>query len=217
MISPMDNNNEQIEGFVLAGGASSRMGEDKAHLSVGGKRLYERAAAALTPICHGQVSVVGREPGDLALETGFDVALLPDILELRGTKLPQASIVGLYTALEYAKVPWIAIIACDLPFVTGDLMIFLSGYRSDDIDAIVPVQPDGRPQPLCAIYKREKCVPVVKTMIEKGELKMQTVVSTLNSRLVCFDKLADLSGAANFFFNVNNPEDHKSALKISGG
>ncbi len=216
MISPIDNDNQLIEGFVLAGGASSRMGQDKAHMSVGGKRFYERAAAALSPICHGPVTVVGRTPANLAFETSLDVALLPDLLEFRGTKLPQASIVGLYTALASTKMPWIAILACDLPFVTGGLMIRLAGYRSEEIDAIVPLQPDANPQPLCAIYNREKCLPVVKDMVKKGELKMRKVVSTLHSRFVSFDKLADLSGSANFFFNVNNPEDHESALKISG-
>ena len=139
----MDNDNQLIEGFVLAGGASSRMGQDKAHICLGGKRFFERAAAALRPICHGRLSVVGGTRADLAFQTGLDIALLPDLLEIRGTKVPQAPIVGLYTALTYAKMPWIAILACDLPFVTGDLMIRLAGYRSDEIDAIVPIQPDA--------------------------------------------------------------------------
>ncbi len=216
MISPSDNDNERIQGFVLAGGASSRMGQDKAHLCVGGKRFFERAAAALCPICLGPVSVVGGTRADLAFQTGSDVEFIPDLNEIRGTELPQAPIVGLYTALTYAKMPWIAVLACDLPFVTGDLMIRLAGYRADEIDAIVPLQPDANPQPLCTIYNREKCLPVVKNMIEKGELKMRKVVSTLHSRFVDFDELADLSGSDNFFFNVNNPADQESALKISG-
>ncbi|MEP7076458.1 MAG: molybdenum cofactor guanylyltransferase [Acidobacteriota bacterium] len=216
MIGPIDNDNQFIEGFVLAGGASSRMGQNKAHMCVGGKRLFERAVAALSPICHGPVAVVGRTSADLDFQTGLDVAPVPDLLEIRGTKLPQAPIVGLYTALTYGKMPWIAILACDLPFVTGDLMIKLAVYRSDEIDAIVPIQPDANPQPLCAIYRRDKCLPVVKDMVEKGDLKMRRVVSSFNSHFVGFDKIAHLRDSANFFFNVNNPERHESACKMAG-
>ncbi len=214
MINPVDNENEDIQGFVLAGGASSRMGQDKAHLRVGGKQFFERAVTALSPICHGPVSVVGGNHPDMASKTDLDIEFIPDFREI--CQLPQAPIVGLYTALTYATTPWIAILACDLPFVTGDLMIRLAGYRSDDIDVIVPLQPDANSQPLCAIYNRDRCLQVVKDMVEKGELKMRTVVSMLHSRFVSFDKLADLSGSASFFFNVNNPEDHMSAVKIAG-
>ena len=203
-----------IEGFVLAGGASSRMGRDKALITVGGKKLFERAAAAMSKICRPRVSLVGGNGTRLAVRTELDIAVLPDLI-IEGGNLPQAPIVGLFTALTYAKTPWIAILACDLPFVTKDLMTRLAGYCSDEFDAIVPVQPDGKLQPLCAIYRRERCLPVAEDMIEKGDLKMRALVSSLHTRFVDFGELADLSGSANFFFNVNKPEDHESALKIA--
>ena len=213
VIKPIDRD-ILIEGFVLAGGASSRMGQDKAQMSVGGKTFFERAATAMITICHRPVSVVGGNGTDLAVRTYPDIAFLPD-LRVDGRELPRAPIVGLFTSLTYAKTPWIAILACDLPFVTKDLMTRLAGYCSDEFDAIVPVQPDGNLQPLCAIYRRERCLPVAEDMIEKGDLKMRTLVSSLHTRFVDFGELTDLSGSANFFFNVNKPEDYESALKIA--
>lgn len=125
------------------------------------------------------------------------------------------SIVGLYTALLRARTDWAAILACDLPFVTGDLMTRLADYCSDEYDAIVPVQSDTNPQPLCAFYMRERCLPVVEAMIRKDDLKMQRLLSRVSASFVEIDEIADLDGSANFFLNVNRPEDYETALKIS--
>ena len=99
--------------------------------------------------------------------------------------------------------------------MTGDLLTRIYGNCSAEFDEIVPVQPGGTVQPLCAIYRRERCLPVVKDMIEQGALKMRTLVSLIRTRFVEFEEIADLNGSVNFFFNVNKPKDYESALKIA--
>lgn len=198
------------DGFVLIGGASSRMGSDKAQMSIAGQKLYERSAAALNGICRGSVTLVGE--ADFA----HNFAIIPDI-NLDPTTHPRASIYGLYTALVFAKTPWIAVLACDLPFVTGDLMARLAGFCSNEFDAFVPVQPDTKPQPLCSFYRRDVCLPVVEAMVGNKELRIQNLLSAISTRFVEFDEITDLDSSSDFFLNVNTPEEYKTALRIAAG
>lgn len=202
-----------LDGFVFVGGASSRMGRDKAQMILGGKRLFERAAAVLSEICKGRVSLVGDQSGHLAAGTELAVATVTDI-RVAGENLPRAPIVGLYTALAKATTPWIVVLACDLPFVTADLMTKLEGFCSDESDVVVPMQPDARPQPLCAFYRRERCLPVAEETLKTGDLKLQRFLSRVSTRYVGFDQIAGLEDSAHFFLNVNRPEDYESALRI---
>lgn len=93
-------------------------------------------------------------------------------------------------------------------------MALLAGFCSDEFYAVVPVQPDSFPQPLCALYRREKCLPVVEEMLRSGDLKLQRFLSRIATRYVERDEIADLEGSAHFFLNINEREDYESALRI---
>ncbi len=198
------------EGFILIGGASSRMGRDKAQMTLGGQKLFERAAAALSVVCPTRITLVGNRGAHFE----SDLLVVPD-MSLDSTAHLQASIFGLYTAWVAAKTPWIAVLACDLPFVTGDLMIRLAGYCLNEFDAVIPIQSDTKPQPLCGFYRAGRCTHVVEAMIRNGDLKIQKLLSRLNTRFVGFDEIADLDGSANFLFNINSQADYETALKIA--
>jgi molybdopterin-guanine dinucleotide biosynthesis protein A len=205
----MDQSIDQIEGYVLAGGASSRMGRDKARMCVGGKPLFERAASALSDICY-QVFLVGGDGIPFVSGPGLDIVFIPDI-QTDGENTPRAPIIGLYTALMNAKTDWIAALACDLPCVTGSLFRRLRSFRSNDFDAVVPVQKDARSQPLCAFYKRERCLEAVESMLTEGDLKLQRLLSRVQACYVGFDEISALPGPGNFFLNVNTYKDYELA------
>jgi molybdopterin-guanine dinucleotide biosynthesis protein A/molybdopterin-guanine dinucleotide biosynthesis protein len=207
-IDDAEDRHISVSGFVLVGGKSSRMGQDKAQMILGGKKLFERAALTLGEICGGNISLVG------AIHTDLDIAVVQDV-EVAGNDLPRAPIVGLYTALATATSEWIAVLACDLPFVTGDLMTKLVGFCSDEFDAIVPVQPDATSQPLCALYRCERCLPVAEEMLKTGDFKLQRFLSRVVTRYVGFNEVAERDGSANFFLNINTPEDYERALRLT--
>jgi molybdopterin-guanine dinucleotide biosynthesis protein A len=213
MIEPIDQN-LCFDGFVLVGGASSRMGQDKAQMVLDGKKFFERAAIVLGEISCGRLSLVGRQSAQLSTDSELDLDAFPD-LRIAGEVLHRAPIAGLYTALINARAPWIAVLACDLPFVTGDLMTKLASFCSDDFDAVVPIQQDTRPQPLCALYRREKCLVVVEEMLKTGDLKLQRFLSRISPRYVDFAEIAGLIGSANFFLNINRRDDYETALRIA--
>ena len=191
----------EIEGFILAGGASSRMGEDKALLRLGGELFVGRVARALRAVA-GRVRAVSSRHEGAAL--GFEV--VPDVYEGRG------ALGGIHAALAACGAPWAAVVSCDLPFVTGDLLSRLASFRSGEMDAVAPVQPDGRRQPLCALYAREPCLRMTEDLIRAGELRPRALLGRVRTRWVDFGELEDLKGSENFFRNVNTPEDYRRAL-----
>ena len=98
--------------------------------------------------------------------------------------------------------------------MTSDLIRRLSGFCSDAVDAVVPVQSDSRPQPLCSLYRVEKCRPTAEAMIKAGDLKLQKLLTRLATRYVEFEEVSDLPGSDSFFINVNTPEDYAKATKL---
>jgi molybdopterin-guanine dinucleotide biosynthesis protein A len=195
----------EIEGFILAGGASSRMGEDKSRLSLGGRTFVESAAKALRVITP-QVSVVSSRPD--AASHG-----LPLVKDLRAGL---GALGGLHAALSLCRAEWAAVVACDLPFVTGELLARLASMRADSFDAVVPLQEDGRVQPLCALYRARICLGQVEELIHTDELRPRLLLSRVRARRAAFEELRDLESAARFFVNVNTPEDYARALDEGG-
>jgi molybdenum cofactor guanylyltransferase len=190
-----------VEGFILVGGASSRMGEDKARLMFGDQTGVELIAAALQSVSQ-LVTTVGSsfpKPG-----------ALPNIPDLREKWGPLA---GIEAALRHAKPTHCLIVACDFPFVNGKLFERLLGLI-DDSDAIVPLQDDGRPQPLCAVYRVQTCLREAEAAIAAGEHAPRALLDRVRTRYVPFPELSPLEGSEYFFFNVNTRENYQQAQQI---
>src|SRR4051812_5051491 len=108
------------EGFILAGGLSSRMGEDKSRLRLGRRTFVEIAAGSLATIS-SRVSVVGSRTG---IES-HGLPVVRDIHEGLG------ALGGLHAALATCEAPWAAVVSCDLPFVTAELFERLASLRGE--------------------------------------------------------------------------------------
>ena len=190
-----------FEGFILAGGASSRMGVDKSRLRIGGLSFVERIGEALSPVAR-RVSVVSAR-GD-AESHGLPV--VRDLYEGRG------ALGGVHAALAECRAPWAVIVSCDLPFVTRELFERLASFTlSNDADAVAPIQDDGRQQPLCALYATEVCRAAADDLIRTDDLRPRALLWRVRTRWVAFDELSDLDGSEFFFENVNTPEDYEKA------
>ena len=193
-----------VQGFILVGGASRRMGQDKAQLRLGPETMLERIAAQLSPVT-SSVTLVGSPQA----YTGHSLPTVCDVYEKWG------ALGGIHAALSAAKTDWIIVVACDLPFVTRGLFERLKSLAgespNESVDAIVPMQPDGRPQPVCALYRGEKCLPEIEKLVSAGEHTPRALLANVRTRYVQFPKLGDLPGARNFFLNLNTPEDFEAA------
>lgn len=189
----------EIEGFILMGGASRRMGTDKAALELGGQEFLARIAQELARATQSVTTVGAKRV----------VGHLPNVADVYAE---WGALGGLHAALAACKAEWAAVVACDLPFVTGELFVRLALLR-ENFDVVIPVQPDGRVQPLCALYRQAACLPVAVRLIETGERRPRALLEHTRTRRVAPHELADLPGAHLFFTNVNTPEDYERARK----
>jgi molybdopterin-guanine dinucleotide biosynthesis protein A len=196
---------DEVEGFILVGGASSRMGTNKALLEVGGLNFVERIHAALASITT-KTNLVG------AKKEYPTWPLLPVVTDVH---VKWGALGGLHAGLTACRAQWAAIVACDLPFVTGELFVRLASLR-ENFDAIVPVQPDGRLQPLCALYRTAPCRERAEGLITAGEHRPRALLDAVNTRRVGFCELSDLDTADRFFINVNTPQDYARAREKGG-
>lgn len=191
------------------------MKTNKFALCLGGATFAERAVAALQKIAAQRISFIVGEKQSKEIEN-----LLPREVPRIGDIFPQkAALGGIYTALSDAESEWAAVLACDYPFATADLFVRLAEIAraaDENIAAVVPVQPDGRIQSLCAVYRVKFCLSAGKRLMETEEvLPVRKLLETIKIRLVKFDELSDLPGAEHFFTNVNTPEDLQCAQDIS--
>ena len=194
-----------VEGFILVGGASSRMGTDKSQLLFGGQTAVELLAKELVAVT-AKVSLVGSRNENL--RSGFKI--VTDVYQRWG------ALGGIHAALSATGTEWAIVVACDLPFISRELLWHLMGLAraQPPFDAVVPIQADGRPQPLCALYRREPCLESAERLIATGEHTPRALLGAVNTRWVAFEELAGLPAADNFFFNVNTPADYEQAQQI---
>jgi len=190
---------KDTEAFILAGGASSRMGTDKSQLLIDRQTFAERIAETLLKVTDS-VTVVGRPLEDSNLPS------VPDVYPQWG------ALGGLHAALAACRRDWAIIVACDLPFVTAELFQSLSSLRLDH-EAVVPIQPDGRPQPLAALYRVDPCRQPATKLIEAGRRRPADLLEAVDTRWVSFDEIRNLEQAEKFFVNINTPSDYYEATR----
>jgi molybdopterin-guanine dinucleotide biosynthesis protein A len=192
---------DQIEAFILAGGASSRMGTDKSQLLIKEKTFTQHIANTLFQVTDS-VTVIGHDVDDRRLKVAKDV--YPG----------WGALGGLHAALNACTTQWAIIIACDLPFVTPSLFAQLDNKRKEqECEAVVPIQADKRPQPLCALYSVNPCLRLAGDLIESGKRRPLDLIQRVNTRWVAYSELEELEQSDKFFVNINTPEDYYEATR----
>jgi molybdopterin-guanine dinucleotide biosynthesis protein A len=188
-----------MAGFILVGGASSRMGANKASLLLDGRTFVQRIAKELLAVTDS-VTLIGKNSAKLQL----NLPSAPDAYPNWG------ALGGVHAALSASESPWSIIVACDLPFVTAGLFARLAALR-DDFEAVAPIQKDRRPQPLAALYRNDPCLVRADQLIKSGERRPVALLQSVRTRWTPFDELQELPGAGHFFDNINTPQDYEQA------
>jgi len=145
--SSMEPSNAPVlKGLVLAGGASRRMGEDKAELSYRGIPQAAGAVALLSEVC--QEVRVARAPGQSVPQGVRERDVIQDKF------LGIGPLGGILTALvEDREAAWL-VVACDLPFLSSRTLATLVASRDPGSIATAFLDPSGvHPEPLCAIWE----------------------------------------------------------------
>lgn len=185
---------EAVSGLVLAGGASRRMGTDKAWVEVGGVTLAARAVRTLRVLC-AEVLVAS---GDGRRLPGVGDRQVPDVLPDAGP------LAGIVAGLDAASHDLVAVAAVDLPFASSAVFRLLLDSRGAE-RAVVP-RVDGRLQPLHAVYARSAADPL-RAFLDGGGRSVTTGVQALGPRVVEPHEWAGADATGRFARNVNRPGD----------
>src|SRR5260221_3696108 len=149
----------QVSGFVLAGGKSTRMGQDKAALSLNGHTLLEHALAALRCVCR-------------------DVAILGKY-ELYGTLAPVYEDIfpgcgplgGIHAALSNSQTQYNIVIAVDTPFIMPEFLSYLVERAIASGAVVTTPEIDDYTQPLCTVYSLD-FLPIAEQALRLGNYKI---------------------------------------------
>jgi molybdenum cofactor guanylyltransferase len=191
---------------IQAGGRSSRMGTDKAWVSVDGRPMIEAVLAAAQPITNRLIIIVNAANPNVAkyeqVAARWGAELLPDLHDYRGP------LGGIETALRQCSANESALIlACDLPFVTTEFLQQLQAiHATQDNDLTIPLDAAGRPQMLAGFYA-QRCLPQVTALLAAGDLKAQLLQARVRTRRVRFEEYSRLAAAERLLHNINTPED----------
>jgi molybdenum cofactor guanylyltransferase len=185
----------RIAGLLLTGGASRRMGSDKALLEVDGQRLVDRAAAVLTAVA------------DPVVEVGPGWSGLPAVREDPPGSGPLAALAAGSAALRAAgHAGPILVLAVDMPRVGVELLRFLAVRAGPD--TAVP-RADGYPQPMCARYGPEVLAAVDERLAAGGRSLRDLLESLAAQGAVSWVEREEWEAVAGpeAFADVDTPED----------
>lgn len=190
---------EDCTALILAGGDSSRMGQDKANLLLDGETLLQRVMATMLQL-FAQVVVSVRQPR-------AEVAL-PQVCDMQEDGGPLA---GLVAGLAQLETDWMFAVACDMPFIQPELIAHMAAMRGEQ-QAVVPMI-GGHPQPLFAFYSKET-LPVMRAALASGEKRVRAVLKQLDVRYVDEAELQDYDQQFRSFFDLDTPQDHAAAQEL---
>lgn len=185
---------EHTLGVVLIGGASRRMGTDKASIEFDGSTLLERSVDVLAEV-FTSVVISG---GDQSLK---GVRVLPDLVPGLGP------LGGLDTAYRTAAGRDVFLLAVDMPFVDASTVRVIADPPVAAMSVRVPVAA-GRRQPLCAVYG-SGLGPIVRDRLEGKDRSMESLFGAVN--------VEEITGFNDdVFTNVNTQDDLDAALRRTG-
>lgn len=193
--------------IILAGGFSSRFGQDKGLLLLAGKPLIRHIMHAIYGLVDETIIVVSSkvQAENFAKVTGSNVRIVIDANDM------QSPLVGALTGFERAYGEYSLLLPCDSPLVSRDILLLLLELHTNK-NAVVPRWPNGYIEPLQAVYCTKPAVEAAKKTLNAGKVDLRSVVNELRAvRYISTLVLQQLDPKLRTFFNVNTPLDLRKA------
>jgi molybdenum cofactor guanylyltransferase len=204
-------------GYVMAGGGSTRFGQDKARAILAGEPM-------LTRMCH-LLSSVAATVQIVAPLGRYEFAIAPVIADRWPGEGPLGGIItallhsretsspGVRHAVPSARDNWNLIVSCDMPFLTREWLTFLlSRAAASSAQAIVPLSAHGR-EPLCACW-RTSALDAIQTAFAGGMRRVNDALKLLHAEVLDEAHGKRFDSAGRLFWNMNTPEDYLEAQRI---
>jgi len=190
---------------IQAGGESRRMGQDKALLPFLGQPLIVRVIERLKLLAD-EILVTTNHPQAYQF---LGLPLYPDQQPGRG------ALGGLYTALNAASHPLVAVVACDMPFVSSSLLsVMRDALLATQSDIALPMTAEGS-EPFHAVYRRLTCLPLVQQALQSGQWRVDSWFDQVQLYPIMPDEIHRYDPDGLCFWNVNTPEELKAAQQLA--
>ena len=190
-------NKKYCNGYLLAGGKSSRMGEDKGLMLFKGKPVVQYVIDALVPVVN-EVVIVSNNP---AYEI-FGLKVIADDIKEVG---PAG---GIAAALQHSIAENNFVIGCDMPFVNSAAIEQLI-ENSEGWQITLPIH-NGQLEPLFGVYRTE-CEDEWLRLVKEGMVKLHELVKHFSLQQLNVDH--DVVFTEKIFMNINTRQEFESALK----
>ena len=207
-----------VTAVILAGGKSSRMGENKAFLQLGRNTIIGHIIGCLQPLAD-ELILITNNPDEYA---HLNIKMYSDIVSNTG------AIGGLHTGLTYASHDTVLCVGCDSPFLNSDLLMYLISVLGE-YDAVIPYTtkiPNNEKvnnqkkdagityQTLCAVYSK-RCLPFIDEMIRESDYRVYALRERINSLNISPKEWKPYDPEGLSFVNINTPQDYIKAKRYS--
>lgn len=186
---------ENFTGVILAGGQSSRMGQDKGFLKFNNE-YYTQILIDIFSSFFQNVIII-------ANDTKYHQFNIPVYNDIEKNKGPLG---GIYTGLLNSDTDFNFFVPCDSPFLSMKLIKTMIKNIEPKYEAIIPQKKDII-YPLTAIYNKS-CLNYFQRALEQNKLKVKSHIKNLNHKKIHFNDEFEKD-----FLNLNTPEE-VSKLKI---
>jgi len=184
--------------FILAGGKSSRMGEDKVFLRLGEKTLLDIACGLAGSVC-SNVRIVGDR-------ARFGADAIEDVYPGCGP------LGGIHAALSQTETDLNLMLAVDTPFLEAAFLRWMLGEAEKTAAVVTVPQLTAGYQPLCAVYRRE-FARVAEESLKAGKYKIDALYSRIKTRVINEAELNHLAFDQRMFDNLNTRADFERASR----
>lgn len=187
----------RVNGYILAGGKSSRMGMDKGLIAFHEKTIVQHVMEQMNPAVDKLVIVSNN-----ADYKKFGPEVIEDVIKNIG---PAG---GIHAALNHTDTNHNFIVSCDMPFITASSIEFVI-HHSFQSQITVPVF-HKKMEPMFGIYSKE-CLTKWHELIQNGIIKLRDLLSHFSKRELNVDDNPLFNDS--LFININTQDDLKNAIK----
>lgn len=191
-----------ILGVVLCGGASRRMGRDKAAMEMRpGVSQLDYLLGLLEPFCEARGICVSREDER-------EKSVGPEVLRIRDGSQGLGPMAGVIAALEAAGGRAVLALACDMPLLDAGALLQILNRRDPQKQATAFLSADGQPEPLCCVYEASS-LGALQSLAAAGKLSLRRYLEDAEIEAVEAAEGAVLA-------NVNDPAELENIRRSLG-
>jgi molybdopterin-guanine dinucleotide biosynthesis protein A len=181
----------KLTAIILAGGKSSRMGEDKGLMLFNGKPMIQYIIDTIKPLVDDVMIIANQEDYN-----AFGYPVYADLIKDSGP------LAGIYTGLHYSKTEKNIVLSCDVPFVTKEVINELIA-NCENVDGVI-CENEGRTHQLIGVYDKSNS-DFFKNELENGQRKIKLVLQKLNVKTINLNHFDN-----KIFNNINSKDDIKA-------